>query len=249
MVSEAQRDRLGAVGVVQISGNPKGELHAGARGAAGGAAEGAATGAGAGAVAAAAPLFVGFSCSGNSAAWCVILLPVFVVGGAVVGGVVGAAQAVPVDTGREIEAQLNRALAETDVQEALRTEVVKAAARAGVANVQELAAAATTADFRELQNAKVDTVLEVGLVEVGLIGRGGKDPLLTLHVHALARLVDVNSNAELYRDYPFNHVSPPRKFSEWSADQSRLLKRELDRAIETLGASIVDEVFLMVRNN
>jgi hypothetical protein len=248
VVSETQRSRLGVVGVVQIAGGPKGELHAGARGAAAGAAQGAATGAGIAAGAASGQLYSS-SCSGKSAIVCVILIPVFIAAGAVVGGAVGAAQAVPTDTAQQIEAQLNSALTEVGPQDALRADVVKAAVRADVPDVKEIAEGTTMADYRPLSKSKVDTVLEVGVVEVGLTGNGGKDPQLTLHVRAVARLVDVNSNMELYRNYALNHVSGPRKFSEWGADQAHLLKHELGRAYEDLGTSIVEEVFLVVRTH
>jgi hypothetical protein len=171
-----------------------------------------------------------------------------------VGGVVGAVQAVPDDTARQIEAQLNLALSEVGQQEAFRSEVVKVAARSGVPNVKEITVGATTTsgaeiDYRALAKLDVDTALEVGLLLVGLVGSGGKDPQLTLGVHAVARLVDVRSNIEVYHNYALDHDSSPRKFSEWSADDAHLLKAELNRAYGILATSIVDEVFLAGRSN
>ena len=246
VVSESQRDRLGTVGVVQIGDAAKIESNVGPRGSARGLAQGAA--AGAGTVTGSAPqVLSSSSCSGNSFVVCIVLLPVLIVGGAVVGGAIGAARAVPVDTVQQIEAQLKLALSEVGEQEALRFQVVKAASRAEIPNVKEITVATSMGDYRQLSKESIDTVLEVGLVEVGLTGSGGKDPLLALHVHAVARLVDVNSNTELYRS-TFTHVSASRKRSEWSADQARSLKRGLDEAIAALGTSMVEEIFLMVRN-
>lgn len=251
MVSEAQRERMGVVGVGSIARAPTGEVDVGTRGRTAGAAHGAAEGAASGAAA----LFSsGASCSGPMCAGAyIVLIPVVVVVAATIGTVTGAVQAVPVDRARQIEAQLNLALAKGGQQEALRSEVVKAAAQSGIPDVTEITAGTATIgedfDYRKLSNVAVDTVLEVGLVRIGLTGRGGDDPQLALGVHAAARLVDVKTNAELYRNYAFIHITSPRNFSEWSANEALLLKREIDRAYESLGRSIVDEVFLVFRTN
>ncbi|MGH8704183.1 MAG: hypothetical protein ACREUO_02075, partial [Burkholderiales bacterium] len=194
------------------------------------------------------------SCAGPMCGVVILFLPIFVVGGAIVGGVAGAIDAVPDERARQIEAQLDAVLAEVGRQDSLRSEVVKAAARTRIPGVKQIAGgvAATTGegvDYRKLPDLGVDTVLEVGLVRVGLTGRGGDDPRLELRIHAAARLVDARSNAELYRNYALTHLAPPRRYSEWRADNARLLKTEVRRAYESLGRSIVDEVFLIVRSN
>jgi hypothetical protein len=89
----------------------------------------------------------------------------------------------------------------------------------------------------------------VGLVRVGLIGSGGEDPQLALRVDAVARLVDVQTNEEFYLKYPFTHFAPSRKYSEWTANNERLLKRELERSYESLGTAIVHDVFLVIYTN
>jgi hypothetical protein len=250
--SEAQRERLGMVGVIQIARGPKGEIDV-PKGRVPGAAKGAAGGAAAGAGAAAAALVQG-SCVGFACGVAIVLLPIFMAVGAVVGAVHGGAVAVPDEKGRQIEAQLQLALAGVGTQQALRSEVITTAVRRGITNVKDISSESLTIveegiDYRQLLGSGVDTVLEVGLVEVGLIGAGGKDPDLTLRVQAAARLVDVGSSKELYRNFAFNYVSPRRHFSEWSADQARVLKQELSRGYATLGTSILEEVFLVVRTN
>ena len=247
MVSEAQRSRLGTVGVVSLTSAPRGDLAVGARGRSAAAAEGAAVGAAVGTAA----FFMSAhasSCAGMGGAVCIVLLPIVAVGGAISGATVGAAQAVPKEKAEEIETRLKTVLAEVGQQERLRSAVVKAAAASGMSRVNEMArAVGEVVDYRKL--VRVDTVLEVGVESVGLLGRGGADPALALHVNAVARLVDARTGAELYRGRAFTHATGPRKFTEWSAADARLLKEELDRAYQSLGRSIVDEIFLVVRTN
>ena len=95
----------------------------------------------------------------------------------------------------------------------------------------------------------MDTILEIGLISVGLIGRGGADPNLSFRVSAFARLVEARTNAVLYRGSNFAHATGPRPYSDWSADNARNLKKELARSYRLLGQSIVDEIFLVVRSN
>jgi hypothetical protein len=249
-VSEAQRDRMGAVGVISLASAPQGELVVGTRGTGAGAAQGAAAGAVVGSQVLPYAWFCGVPGAG------VICVPVLLLfaGTVTYGAAVGGAQAVPEDKAGEIEATLRAVLAEVMQQAKLRSAVVDAAARAGVRGVTEMPAGTVavvgqTVDYRQLSDPKVDTVLEVGLVSVGLVGRGGADPALMLRIGAVARLVDARSNAELFRGHAFTHESGPRKFSEWGADGARLLKEDLERAYGSIGRSMVDEIFLVVRTN
>ncbi len=249
-VSEAQRGRMGTVGVISLASAPQGELAVGTRGTGAGAAEGAVAGAVVGSPVLQYAWFCGVPGAG------VICVPVLLLfaGSVTHGAVVGGAQAVPEDKAGEIEATLRTVLAEAVQQAKLRSAVVDAAARAGVRGVTEMpadtvAVVGQTVDYRQLSDAKVDTVLEVGVLSVALIGRGGADPSLTLRIGAVARLVDARSNAELFRGHAFTHESGPRNFSEWGANGARLLKEELDRASGTIGRSMVDEIFLVVRTN
>jgi hypothetical protein len=252
VLSEAQRQQLGTVGVVQIARGPRADTDV-PRGRAPGAGKGAAAGAAAGALEGLRVLAHG-SCSGYACGIVIILLPVFIAAGAAVGAVHGGAVAVPDATGQRIEAELQRALADVGTQQALRSEVVTTAARRGITHVRDVTAERPTvledeADYRALSGSGVDTVLEVGLVAVGLSGAGGRDPDLVLRVQAAARLVDVRNSQELYRNDSFTYVSPRRHFTRWSADQGTMLRQEISRAYASLGTSIADEVFLTVRSD
>lgn len=236
-VPGTQRDGLGVVGVVSLNRAPESELQAGAGGR-GGLAEGAKAGAAAGVGGFKNSLGVS-SCS--DLAGCgliVLLLPIFVVVGAIAGAVAGTVQTRPDERVGYIEAQLRAVVTEVGQQEALRAEVLKAAARSGIAGVTDITSS-------EVPGAKVDTVLEVGLVRAALVGPGGEDSELTLRVHAVARLLDARTNAEVRPDHTFTYAAAPRRLSEWSADQARLLEHELGRACRSLGKSIVDQILLV----
>ena len=248
LVTEAQRERMGTVGVASLPSAPQSALDVGARGKVAGAGEGAT----AGAVKGLGELFR-MSGSGDYDAT-IILLPIAAIGGAIYGAVVGAAQAVPEDKAKKIEACLKAVLGEAGHQGKLRTEVISAIARSGIQGVSEIpscqsAAVGQDTDYRLCLDRQVDTVLEVGLLSVALIGRGGEDPKLVLFVRAVARLVDAKTNAELYRSRFFTHATGTKRFSEWNADGARLLKESYELACQSLARSVVEEVFLIVRSN
>jgi len=235
-VSEAQRARMGAVGVAPFAMTPRDELQV-TRGTAAGAAGGAIEG-----------VIAGVASTGGCGFGCVIVVPFMASVGAITGGVVGGAAAVPEDKAAEIETRLKAVLSEVGDQARLQAAVVVAAIRFGVPRVTTLPGKAVAVRGVDAE-AKVDTILKVGLVSVGLAGGGGADPELAIRVSALARLVDARTDAELYRTRLFTHAVGPRKFSEWNADNARLLKDALERAYQSLARSIVDEIFLVIRTN
>jgi hypothetical protein len=247
-VTEAQRECMGRVGVVSLTRAPQSSLDVGARGRLAGASEGAA----AGAVQGLAELFRSSGAGYYGAT--IILLPIAAVGGAIYGAMAGAAQAVPEDKAEEMEACLKAVLGEVGEQDKFRTEIIKAVARSGIQGVSEIPSCrsgvmAKDADDRWCPDAEVETVLEVGLLSVALIGRGGEDPQLVLFVQAVARLVDANTNTELYCSRFFTHLTGAKRFSEWNSDGARSLKESYERACQSLARSIVEEVFLIVRSN
>lgn len=269
VVSKEERARMGTVGVLALA-TPQSELEVEAWGAAHGAGKGAGKGAKFGILV---PLegcvsdprgFAFAICLGT-----IILAPeVFVglvaistvistVAGAVTGAVVGAVQSVPKDKAGEIEARLRAILAEDHPHEKLRFSVVAAAAEFGVQDVSEITADIPTVpgqdiDYRRLSDAKVDSIIEVGLMGVSLSGSSGADPDISLNFNAVARLEDAKSNVELSRhnftyqaEFNFTYRSEPRKFSEWNADGARLIKEEMESAYRSLGQSIVNKILLI----
>lgn len=273
VVSEAQRGRMGTVGVVALV--ESGSQHSD-RGRWEGAVQGAAVGA-------LVLLFLDYVACGvavasaNPSSYCANPLEL-ALGGAVLGAVIGGLPSAPVgnrgktensvmvtdylqllnaapeDKRGETEARLRAIFeAEAELQGKLRFVVVDTANRAGVHGVTEITAATPTVagsnvDHRQFLDTKVDTILEVGLVSVSFTGNYGVDPKLMLHADAVARLVDARTNAELYK-HSFTYESKPKKASEWNADGARLIKEEIESAYRSLGQSIVNEIFLVVRTN
>ena len=238
-LSEAQRSRIGkTVGVVAPT-SAKNGVFVGPTGSGKDVAMGAGKGAAEGASAVMMHGCTGVGCIVN-----IILLPVFIVGGTVVGAV----QALPGNRGKavELEAQLRKVMAEADPQAALRFSVVDVAARVSVHNVTEIISnipteAWNSADYRKQLDAKVETILEVGLVSVSFIEGVGTDPLLVFHADAIARLVDARTKEEFYR-HSFTYNSSPRRFDEWNADGAHLIEEGFESAYRSLGQSIVREI-------
>jgi hypothetical protein len=108
-------------------------------------------------------------------------------------------------------------------QAVLCPKVVENAIEAGIKDVKEISPPATTSSGADaadgdLSRSAVDSIVEVGLVQIALAGSGGSDPQLTLRVRAAARLFDAATEYEIWRDDAIDYSSPPRLFSEWSAD-------------------------------
>jgi len=246
VVNEEQRGHLGRVGVVSLASVPQGKF-VGPRGSGEGASQGA------GDAASGAMKGVGNEyLSPGALILYVILLPVIVPVAAISGAVGGGVQAVPKDKADEIEARLREILAEANPQEELRVSVVDAATRVGIHDVSEITSDVPSLpgegnDDRQLPTPKVDSILEIGLVSVSFVGRGGPNAI-AFHVGVIVRLLNARTNAEIYRQ-AFTYDAGPRKFSEWNAEGARLIKEETESAYRTLGRSIVEEIFLVVRTN
>lgn len=246
-VTEELRNQLGVVGVVSVNFAPDDEFSTALRGRVTGVATGLTQGAVLGTA-------YGAAASAPFPPFFVIFGPIFGVTGAVSGGIAGWITAVPEDTAREIESQIVGAITTTQPQESLRRQVIEAARRENIQSILELAVqgpamAEEHLDYRRLPEAGIDTVLEIGVVAVGLEGEGGGDPELALFLQARARLIRAASNTELHADETISFRTFPRKFTEWGADGARLLREHLERGYRELAERIIDQVFLEVRWN
>jgi hypothetical protein len=226
-VSEALRSRLGVVGVTQLDGVPC-KADVGPTDRLDGAMEGAR---------------VGGALSGAG-------VPGIAIGtaAALVGSVAGAARVVPEETAREVETRLGRVCHHAGEKRLLQSELVQEAARTHVPNVQAIPTDVAvvrdeTPDYRRLADRGIDTVLEIWVLRVDAVGRWGDDPELTLHMQAVARLLDARSNSVLYDGATFEYVSKPRKVSALNADRGRLFEIGVRDAHQAIAASIVDKIY------
>jgi hypothetical protein len=247
------RAALGTVGMVSVGpplgANVQGPIGVGkeiGRGAAKGGAIGGLSGAGAGALLGlatgpcapiAVPLFAGIGA----------------VGGVVVGGSTGAiingVNAIPTEAATDIETALFKAIADVDVQAELRQRVLTHATVGGVGNRLDLGMGSAgdpvpVPDYASVTSSGVNTVLEIGIAQIALVGSGGRDPTLVLSLNARARLIRVPDNIVLWSDDQLNSASREADFSEWSANDSELLKSEIENGLQALALQISNKIFL-----
>ncbi len=89
---------------------------------------------------------------------------------------------------------------------------------------------------RASMSEPVDALLTIRVVGIGLIGKGGDNPLVALKVH-----IWTDFDRTGFR--PFEYVGTRRRLTAWAADNGRLLREELDRAVQTLAEQVVEGVF------
>lgn len=191
--------------------------------------EGAAAGAGAGALAGLGGLAqAGGSCSGEFCGVAfLLLLPVFVLGGAIVGAIGGAAGGYSADALAEAHADARAAL-DTGYLQAQVLERAQAYARDNV-ELQFIrtpwADPDTLADepsYEALSQERIDTVLEVELVRVAL-----ED---ALQMEARARLVSANDGTVL-SDGRYDFISHPRELEQWLEDNATPLQEAIEQGL------------------
>ncbi len=91
-----------------------------------------------------------------------------------------------------------------------------------------------------LGQERVDTALEIDVLGAALKGSPGINPPLAVCVDARATLVRCSDGQQIY-SCPVQYRSVGRRFTEWAANDARLLSDELDRCYRELGRAIVDQ--------
>jgi hypothetical protein len=90
-----------------------------------------------------------------------------------------------------------------------------------------------------LAEQAIDTVLEIRIVEHGLQGKSGANPNLRLVADVEARLIKFQNGVELYHRQMI-HRSTARKFTDWTADDARALRVEIETCCQLLARQIVE---------
>ncbi len=173
---------------------------------------------------------------------CIIVLPV-VAGATIIGAGSGAFLAESGSEVKKAEAALNKALGELKVQETFPDRVLQVArdqTRHNFVFLQD------QAPYSSLADKGVDTVLEIGVERVGLVGPSGTvfNPPLMLVVSVHASLIRISDGTKLYRR-PWTNYSRKRKFTYWAGDDAQPLREEVDRAYLSLAERIVEDLFLL----
>ncbi len=235
--SEDQRAGFGAVGLTSARFTPEISFRLPAKGAAEGAQRGAALGA-------AVPIYVGAHIP-PAALVGLVLAPV----GAVFGAMTGATEALPAEQVEKAEAVLKDALSPLHIQTAMadatrdfmRREanipVVVVKAREGLAENDGAAFSAGT-------DRRVDTVLELKISMLGLIGPWTIDPPLSFTMRIATRLVRVADGTELHTQ-ELTYIGPAMLFTAWAANEAETFRKALDPAVRALAEKAVEEVFLL----
>jgi hypothetical protein len=254
-LDERSAASLGTVGVYSVGPTPaavvdgpvgtgeealKGAASVGGIGMGAGAGGGALTGAG-----------IGLACG----PWVAVCVPAFAlmgatiggVAGLVVGGTVGGVQsgtnAIPTDVAENATAAVTAALSSRDLHADLRSRTI--ALDQGTAHRIDLGGDSTrppsTREYARFAPSGVDTVLEIKVARVALIGEGN-DPDLALAIDAQARLIRLPEGEVLWENQEMMFASAPAKLSAGTADDSRLLKSEVDRGLETLAKRLGEVV-------
>jgi hypothetical protein len=225
------RATLGKIGVVSTS--PLSATVSGAIGVGNGAAKGAGIGtlegAGAGAVA-------GLGCG----PFLPVCVPLFAAAGAGGGFLIGAAfngfDAIPTSAAENIRAHLAEAIGDEDLQAELRRRVVY-----GSSSASDLG---TSMGDVSMAMRGVDTVLEINITQIALIGSGGRNPDLALAMNANARLVRVADNQVIWSNNQIAFNSGLAEFTSWEMDDAKLLKAAIPVGLNSLARQIEEQIFL-----
>lgn len=158
----------------------------------------------------------------------IVLVPI----AAVVGGTWGGMHGTP-----EAEAQadwqvLSNACAKLDFQKALRRDVITAIGKYTRVPVAQRDA---------------DTLLELSVLEAGLVGERYKDSPLTVFIKVQARLVRLSDSQEVYK-HIWTHKGRIHTYEQWAGDDARLFRKELSRVCGEVAVIMVREMFLPKRS-
>ncbi len=235
--TEDQRAGFGTVGLTSVRFAPEISFRLPAKGSVEGAQRGAAIGA-------AAPISVGVYIP-SAALVGLILAPV----GAVVGTVVGAAEALPAEQVEKAEAVLKGALSprhiETAMADAMR-EFMRREAKLPVVFVKGLEGIADSGGAVSGAGTRrwVDTFFELKVTMVGLIGPWRINPPLSFTMRIATKVIRVADGSELHAQ-ELTYIGPAMVFTAWAANEAEAFRGALDPAVRALAEKAVEEVFLL----
>lgn len=93
-------------------------------------------------------------------------------------------------------------------------------------------------DYSSLAAAGVDSVLEIQVEQMGLLGPGRLNPPLQLRVQARVRVVSTHTQREWFRGY-VEYRGPRQRLVEWATEGGRRFRVEYQRCVRTLSGDIV----------
>ncbi len=91
---------------------------------------------------------------------------------------------------------------------------------------------------------RVDTILELKVTMLGLIGRWTINPPLSFTMRIATRLVRAADHTELHTQ-ELTYIGPARVFTAWAVKDAEAFRRALDPAVRALSEKAVEELFLL----
>jgi hypothetical protein len=188
-------------------------------------------------------------CSGEFCGAALLLYLAFAV---VVGGTVGAIQGVinatATDTAAEIEALIEKRLAEFSSHINLSQKVFNRSQQVPGLTLDLVTfggkkPAVTAEEFLHLKSQGYQMVLTIRIEKLGFVGEKGEDPKLDLYLGALTSVHDVDSKEEEYHR-EFRGRGKTRRYSEWLKVDPDVLASELNDCLDKLTEDIVNSLFL-----
>jgi hypothetical protein len=246
---EEMKAQFGRIGIVSARSNPKIQFHPGfAKGRLSGAAIGFSVGLGSGILygglvgaAASAPsggLVAPYAAAGVAAIGGVI--------GGVYGGIKGAADAVPREESKRIEATAKNAFDGLDIQKTVAASVLKYSLELPdytfVLLEQDGSIISTPYNFNLLRERGIGTLLELNVKSGGFKEGKSKNPLMALFMEVHIRLIRTMDGKEIYSK-ELEYKSQKHNSADWLDTDGRLLREEIGNCFKELPSQIVEELF------
>jgi len=150
---------------------------------------------------------------------------------------------------QEQETAIRTSLAGLNVQQALQTQVLQAvheqsSQSATLLSEQGPIQSDESISYRPPGSQALATVLEVGVLSLGLTGEKSVNPSLALTMTARAKLIRSVDDSVLYHS-TFECRSYRRAFSQWAASNAQAVREEYKQCLQRLSDKIVEEVFTL----
>lgn len=187
------------------------------------------------------------SCSGSFCGGAIILLTAMC---AIASGVRGAVEGSKSPTHEKIEASeadIFSVLETSTIQHSLQKAVTNYAAESGhELNVMDQPLAeflSEQRDYVSLAQDGIDTVMEVGLSEVGIMGKGLNEPA-QMYMDATVKLISTKDN-QVIALQSFIYEGASLFITDWSSNQAKPFTKGLQTGFKTLGQHIYEQLFML----
>jgi hypothetical protein len=161
---------------------------------------------------------------------------------ALIGAVVGSIKAESAETVEEHRAALNRAFASINWQ-SLMCEPTIATGRQHT-RLNFVVVNDSTGESAQVTATTAQAILEVQVADLALISAAAADPDLQFIMAVSTKIKRPGSSQVLYENRLF-YEGPAHRFTEWTADEARLWREQVELARQRLADRVIHEVFLL----